>query len=367
MARAVVGEHRLGGAGNGQVVLGAPRRDHLGATLGQLGDHLAAEETGPSGHEDAPARPERRHGDDARPTRPSWGGARPRARRLHPRAVLARRPGRHGGRRACGSPSTWSATRRSSWSASPAGTAGHRSSRGGRRSRWPRCPLARPWLYESWLRFRWPPVERATGSRRRVPRHRARAGADTRAARRHRARPGVRARPRGVHPARGARDAPQPRAGQAPCRHRDLPEHGDDGRPRGGRDRIGPAAARAARGRRDGRRRAADVDRVRARHDLPAQFVLFVGTVEPRKNLERLAQAVARLDEPLPLVIAGADGWGGVAAALGRTSVDDALPRIRRRPTTCPACTRRRRCSPTPACGRASECRWPRRWCRGPR
>ncbi len=67
---------------------------------------------------------------------------------------------------------------------------------------------------------------------------------------------------------------------------------------------------------------AADVDRVRARHDLPAQFVLFVGTIEPRKNLERLVQAVAHLDEPLPLVIAGADGWGGVAATLGRTSVE---------------------------------------------
>ena len=59
-----------------------------------------------------------------------------------------------------------------------------------------------------------------------------------------------------------------------------------------------------------------------ARHDLPAQFVLFVGTIEPRKNLERLVQAVAHLDEPLPLVIAGADGWGGVAATLGRTSVE---------------------------------------------
>jgi glycosyltransferase involved in cell wall biosynthesis len=65
-----------------------------------------------------------------------------------------------------------------------------------------------------------------------------------------------------------------------------------------------------------------EVDRVRERHHLPPQFVLFVGTVEPRKNLQRLALAVARLDEPLPLVIAGADGWGGVADALGTTPVD---------------------------------------------
>ena len=77
---------------------------------------------------------------------------------------------------------------------------------------------------------------------------------------------------------------------------------------------------------------ADDVDRVRARHDLPAQFVLFVGTIEPRKNLERLVQAVAHLDEPLPLVIAGADGWGGVAATLGRTVRRHPLSRLRRRP-----------------------------------
>src|SRR5690606_30912385 len=40
----------------------------------------------------------------------------------------------------------------------------------------------------------------------------------------------------------------------------------------------------------------------------------FVGTVEPRKNLERLAEAVARLGDGLPLVVAGADGWGAVTA-----------------------------------------------------
>lgn len=59
----------------------------------------------------------------------------------------------------------------------------------------------------------------------------------------------------------------------------------------------------------------ADVERVRRRHDLPDRYLLFVGTVEPRKNLRRLAAAVARLDEPLPLVVAGATGWGDSAAA----------------------------------------------------
>jgi glycosyltransferase involved in cell wall biosynthesis len=59
-----------------------------------------------------------------------------------------------------------------------------------------------------------------------------------------------------------------------------------------------------------------DVQRVRAAHRLPERFVLFVGTVEPRKNLRRLAEAVVRLDEPLPLVVAGAPGWGDAAAAI---------------------------------------------------
>lgn len=45
-------------------------------------------------------------------------------------------------------------------------------------------------------------------------------------------------------------------------------------------------------------------------------YFLFVGTIEPRKNLERLLQAFARLppvyQEQFSLVIAGAAGWGGV-------------------------------------------------------
>ena len=44
-------------------------------------------------------------------------------------------------------------------------------------------------------------------------------------------------------------------------------------------------------------------------------YILFVGTPEPRKNLERLASAVSVLiaeGRPERLVLAGADGWGGV-------------------------------------------------------
>jgi glycosyltransferase involved in cell wall biosynthesis len=49
----------------------------------------------------------------------------------------------------------------------------------------------------------------------------------------------------------------------------------------------------------------------------PGGYVLFVGTLEPRKNLRRLLEAYARLPQALraafPLVIAGGAGWGGVA------------------------------------------------------
>jgi len=57
----------------------------------------------------------------------------------------------------------------------------------------------------------------------------------------------------------------------------------------------------------------ADVVRVRHEYGLPPRYLLFVGTVEPRKNLAGLAEAVAMLEEPLPLVVAGAAGWGDVA------------------------------------------------------
>lgn len=69
---------------------------------------------------------------------------------------------------------------------------------------------------------------------------------------------------------------------------------------------------------------------VLARHGLrPGKYVLFLGTVEPRKNVDVLARAFvrasARLPQDVTLVIAGADGWkfSGVADAL-----DDARKKI---------------------------------------
>lgn len=57
-----------------------------------------------------------------------------------------------------------------------------------------------------------------------------------------------------------------------------------------------------------------DADPRAERLGLPDQYVLAVGTLEPRKGLHALIEAMAHPDAPadLPLVIAGPDGWGDV-------------------------------------------------------
>ncbi|MGH2535527.1 MAG: glycosyltransferase family 4 protein [Thermomicrobiales bacterium] len=55
-----------------------------------------------------------------------------------------------------------------------------------------------------------------------------------------------------------------------------------------------------------------DVARVRALYDLPPRFVLSVGTIQPRKNLGRLARAVselAQVGQTHHLVVVGKRGW----------------------------------------------------------
>ena len=53
-----------------------------------------------------------------------------------------------------------------------------------------------------------------------------------------------------------------------------------------------------------------DRRRVREKYSLPSDYLLFVGTLEPRKNLERLVSAIAMDPSLPPLVVAGLDGWG---------------------------------------------------------
>ena len=57
----------------------------------------------------------------------------------------------------------------------------------------------------------------------------------------------------------------------------------------------------------------AQVAAVRARHQLPDNYLLSVGTLEPRKNVEGLLRCYARLPQALrkqyPLVLVGVKGW----------------------------------------------------------
>lgn len=53
-----------------------------------------------------------------------------------------------------------------------------------------------------------------------------------------------------------------------------------------------------------------EVDAFRRAMQLPERFVLYLGTLEPRKNLPQLVRAFARLRDPdLHLVLAGGRGW----------------------------------------------------------
>ncbi|WP_167136788.1 glycosyltransferase family 1 protein [Diaminobutyricimonas sp. TR449] len=55
-----------------------------------------------------------------------------------------------------------------------------------------------------------------------------------------------------------------------------------------------------------------DQDAAAARLGLPNDFILSVGTLEPRKGIEPLIRSLAHLSVDLPLVIVGPDGWGDV-------------------------------------------------------
>lgn len=53
----------------------------------------------------------------------------------------------------------------------------------------------------------------------------------------------------------------------------------------------------------------ADVVDTLAFYDLDRPYILWTGTIEPRKNLPRLVEAFLSMDTDMPLVLAGPEGW----------------------------------------------------------
>ncbi|MEM9952721.1 MAG: glycosyltransferase family 1 protein [Chloroflexota bacterium] len=67
----------------------------------------------------------------------------------------------------------------------------------------------------------------------------------------------------------------------------------------------------------------------RQQHDLPERFWLYVGTIEPRKNLVTLIEAYAQLptSERLPLILAGGKGWltESIFEAIAKHKLEDEI------------------------------------------
>ena len=77
---------------------------------------------------------------------------------------------------------------------------------------------------------------------------------------------------------------------------------------------------------------AAHIAQFVARQSLPARFWLFVGTLEPRKNLPMLLRAYARLprSQRLPLLLVGGAGWMSheVFATIEREGIQDSVRHV---------------------------------------
>jgi glycosyltransferase involved in cell wall biosynthesis len=173
-------------------------------------------------------------------------------------------------------------------------------------------PLARPWLYETWTRWNWPRVEAVTGdidvahatglvpcatkAPLVVTLHDVAFVHDPDKFSKH-----------GVRVMRRSLEVIGRRADRVICSSRstidDCIALGLD------RDllRLVPLGVRPS------DVGAADERRVLRAYSLPDAFILFVGTLEPRKNLARLVEAMRhrwRRGDPAPLVVVGSDGWG---------------------------------------------------------
>jgi glycosyltransferase involved in cell wall biosynthesis len=73
---------------------------------------------------------------------------------------------------------------------------------------------------------------------------------------------------------------------------------------------------------------AATKEEVRRRYGLPERFLIHVGTIEPRKNLTRLVEALHLLREQgldIPLVVVGQKGWlyAGLFRRLEELGMED--------------------------------------------
>ena len=108
---------------------------------------------------------------------------------------------------------------------------------------------------------------------------------------------------------------------------------------------------------------AALVNEVRIRYRLQRPFVLFVGTIEPRKNIDLLLDAFeslpASLREHFELVVAGPVGWAGepTLARLKSVRYLGYVPELDLAPLTAAA-----RDSSTRRCTKALDFRWYRPW-----
>ena len=252
----------------------------------------------------------------------------------------------------------------SSWSVWPAATASRHRRRGRRTIPVSHLPIAAPWLYEGWLRAGLAEGRTRHGTGRRRPCDDDHPVRQRRAARGHRARPRVPPRARVTSPGTACASSTSSlamirrraalvlccstatmddcvRAGLDADRLRLVPLGVD----------VQPATA-------------AEVQDVRADYRLPDDYLLFVGTVEPRKNLRGLVAALELLESPLPL-------GGGRRGRLGRHGGAcvwrGPLPRLRAGAATSPRSTPARRRSATRASARATACRCWRRWPRARR
>lgn len=82
-------------------------------------------------------------------------------------------------------------------------------------------------------------------------------------------------------------------------------------------------------------RASEDMGMLRTRYGLePGRYLLFVGNLEPRKNIPLLLRAYARLARPLrrkyPLVLAGANGWlqEGLTDQIDRLEIAEDVKRV---------------------------------------